>query len=174
MYHRLYRRPSATLRQLEDEERDVLSALELEPVVSANAWIGIEDESLIAARSAVDPRTERTINADLSDRALEGMPEDRRTKIRRRAAWLADKFVRMRKTSGQLHCDDCGFDPAKLFDPKTVNVRSLLDVHHKHPLDEGERYTTVKDFALLCPTCHRVEHQRLKLSPQTRTNATGE
>lgn len=53
-------------------------------------------------------------------------------------------------------------DPKIVLDPKIVNPRSLLDVHHKNPLDEGERYTTIRDFALLCPTCHRVEHQRLK------------
>ncbi len=27
---------------------------------------------------------------------------------------------------------------------------------------EGLRYTTAKDFALLCPTCHRVEHARIR------------
>jgi hypothetical protein len=30
-------------------------------------------------------------------------------------------------------CDDCGFNPATVLDPKKVNPRSLLDVHHKSP-----------------------------------------
>jgi 5-methylcytosine-specific restriction protein A len=90
------------------------------------------------------------------------MTEERRAKIRRRAGWIADNFIRMRRNARTLYCDACGFDPAKVLDPKLVNPRTILDVHHKNPLHEGIRYTTIKDFSLLCPTCHRVEHQRLK------------
>jgi 5-methylcytosine-specific restriction protein A len=162
LYRRLYQRSSATLRVLNDDERAAVASLELEPFRTSNAWIGIEDEMRFAEQSEIDPRTARLIGSDLNDRALEGMTEDRKAKIRLRAAWLADKFIRERRKSGRLLCDDCGFNPAAVLDTKKVNPRSLLDVHHKNPLDEGERYTTVKDFALLCPTCHRVEHQRLK------------
>jgi 5-methylcytosine-specific restriction protein A len=162
LYRRLYQRSSATLRVLNEDERAAVASLELEPLRTSNAWIGIEDEIRLAEQSEIDPRTEKLIKSDLNDRALEGMTEERKAKIRLRAAWLADKLIRERRRSGSLSCDDCGFDPATVLDPKKVNPRSLLDVHHKNPLEEGERYTTVKDFALLCPTCHRVEHQRLK------------
>ncbi|WP_414474140.1 HNH endonuclease [Microvirga sp. M2] len=161
-YLRLYQRSSATLRVLNEDERDALANLQLKPRFTSNAWIGIEDELAIAEQSYVDPRTERLITNDLTDSALEGVAEERRAKIRRRAVWLADKFIRQRRLSGSLHCDDCGFNPASVLDPALVNPRSLLDVHHKNPLDEGIRYTTIKDFSLLCPTCHRVEHQRIK------------
>jgi 5-methylcytosine-specific restriction protein A len=43
-----------------------------------------------------------------------------------------------------------------------VSGGSLLEVHHKNPLDEGVRYTTVLDFALPCPTCHRFTHALLR------------
>jgi hypothetical protein len=46
-----------------------------------------------------------------------------------------------------------------------ASPRSLLDVHYKRPLGEGPRLTRADDFhfALLCPTCHRIEHARLCL-----------
>src|SRR5664280_1739922 len=98
--------------------------------------IGIEDEIRLAEQSEIDPRTERLIRSDLNDRALEGMTAERKAKIRLRAAWLADMFIRWRRRSGHLSCDDCGFDPSSVLDPKKVNPRSLLDVHHRNPLDE--------------------------------------
>ena len=162
-YRRLYQRSSATLRVLTDSERSLIADLKLEPVVTQNAWIGIEDEFAQAERSEIDSRILRQIGEDLSSGALEGMEEERRAKARKRAAWLAQKFVINRQKRGQLKCDDCGFDPLQVFSQDLVRPRSLLDVHHKHPLDEGVRYTTIADFALLCPTCHRIEHHRLKL-----------
>ncbi|WP_022709796.1 HNH endonuclease [Pseudochrobactrum sp. AO18b] len=162
MYRRLYQRSSATLRVLNEHERVAIASLEIESLHTDNAWIGIEDEISFAEKSQIEPRTERLIREDLSDRALEGMMEERRTKIRRRAAWIAERFIRERRRNGKLICDHCAFDPKTVLDPQKVNPRSLLDVHHKNPMDEGIRYTTVMDFALLCPTCHRVEHKRLK------------
>ncbi|MFN9091301.1 MAG: HNH endonuclease [Alphaproteobacteria bacterium] len=38
----------------------------------------------------------------------------------------------------------------------------FLDVHHKHHLEEGIRYTLTADFSLLCPACNRVEDLRLQ------------
>src|SRR5262249_22226234 len=82
--------------------------------------------------------------------------------VRTRAAWKAGEFLRGRIRTSTLHCDDCRFDPAARVDAGVISPRSLLDVHHKRPLEEGVRYTTVSDFSLLCPTCHRIEHARLK------------
>ena len=67
-----------------------------------------------------------------------------------------------------IACDACDFDPADLVAELGVRARGFLDVHHKHPLEEGIRYTTTADFALLCPTCHRVEHVRLRRVKKTR------
>jgi len=164
VYRRLFQRSSATLRVLNDEERALLADLSLEPRIAVNAWIGVEDEFVLAAGSDIDARIRRAINKDLPDGALEGMDEERRANVRTRAAWIADRFLRKRRESKTLYCDDCKFNPATVQGIEGVSPRSLLDVHHMHPLEEGIRYTTEKDFALLCPTCHRIEHARLKAS----------
>ena len=159
-YARLYAHSSATLRPLADEERKLIDELEIEPVETRNAWIGIEDEFRLAERSEISPDTERSIGRDLA--ALEGMDHERLAKVKRRAAWIADKFIRERQRAGNLACDHCAFDPVKLAAELGVKPRGLLDVHHRSPLDEGVRYTTTAEFELLCPTCHRVEHVRLR------------
>lgn len=160
-YSRLYAHSSATLRPLTDEERELIAELEIEPIESRNAWIGIEDEFPLAELSQINPGTERAIYRDLA--ALEGMEHERLAKVKRRAAWIADKFLRERTKSGNLTCDDCEFNPNELASELGVKPRVFLDVHHKNPLDEGIRYTTIADFALLCPTCHRVEHVKIRM-----------
>jgi 5-methylcytosine-specific restriction protein A len=170
-YRRLFAHSSATLRPLNDAEQASLADLDLEPVTANNAWIAIEDEFQNAELSDIPKQTERDIERDLAGNALEGMTEERKARVRKRAAWLADRFVRARMKAGTLTCDDCGFDPAHCFPGGGVRPRSLIDVHHKHPLEEGVRYTTVRDFALLCPTCHRIEHARMKLAAQAATAA---
>src|SRR5690606_38792523 len=102
----------ATLRPLTDEERELISELEIEPVESKNAWIGIEDEFPLAERSQINSSTERAISSDLA--ALEGMDDERLAKVKRRAAWIADRFIRERQRAVRLTCDDCAFDPKEL------------------------------------------------------------
>lgn len=160
-YRRLYQRSSATLRPLNEAERACIADLEITRRPATNAWIGIEDEFARAIRSTIDPKTQKLIDQDLG--ALEGMPEERRMFVRKRAAWRADQFIRHRVRTGKLSCDECEFDPARALNAKGIRPRSLLDVHHKHPMAEGVRYTNLADFALLCPTCHRIEHARLRL-----------
>lgn len=172
-YRRLYGHASATLRPIDDIERASLADLELEPVPATNAWIAIEDEFEPAEMSPISSFSERDMRLDLPDRVLEGMTGERRAKVRRRATWMADKFVSSRVRAGLLRCDDCGFDPTTKFPSSRMKARSLLDVHHKFPLVEGIRYTTINDFALLCPTCHRVEHLRMKLEATSRNAEAG-
>jgi 5-methylcytosine-specific restriction protein A len=164
--------PSATLRPLKDEDRALLSMLKIERVATANAWIAMDDEFVKAEGSQIDPRIDRSIEDDLRQNALEGFTEEVKGKIKRRAKWLADLFVRKRQRSKTLFCDDCGFDPVQAIDCSVVKPRSLLDVHHLHPLEEGVRITSIEDFALLCPTCHRVEHARLRANLPKRAMET--
>ncbi len=79
------------------------------------------------------------------------MTEEQRSGIRLRAAWLAHDFVKGRQRTSTFTCDECGFDPIARTNGTPVRPRSLLDVHHLHPLEEGIRVTTLADFALLCP-----------------------
>jgi 5-methylcytosine-specific restriction protein A len=159
---RLFGHPSATLRPLNDDERRQVADLQIVPQPTTNAWIGIADEAGMAEKSEINPRTQAFIDQDLSGSAMEGMTEEQKRKVRKRAAWLADRFVRERDRAGLLACDDCGFDPSSKVAGTGVRPRSLLEVHHKNPLDEGIRYTTVLDFSLLCPTCHRFVHALLR------------
>ena len=156
---RVFGHPSATLRPLNNDERQAIADLPLLPRNTANAWIGIEDEITMAERSPVDATIIRDIDRDLGLAALEGFTEAQWAGIRRRAAWLAHMFVRKRQRAGKLLCDQCHFDPTKHPNCASIKPRSLLDVHHRRPLKEGRRVTTLDDFALLCPTCHRIEHR---------------
>jgi 5-methylcytosine-specific restriction enzyme A len=94
---------------------------------------------------------------------MEGLTAEQRQKVRLRAAWLADRFIRGRRNAGTMICDDCGFDPRSRINGAAIKPRSLLDVHHRDPLAEGRRYTTERDFELLCPTCHRFKHALMRL-----------
>jgi 5-methylcytosine-specific restriction protein A len=161
-YSRLYAHSSATLRPMNDQERGAIAELDIEPAITKNAWIGIEDEISFAEQSEIDSRTRTLIDHDLSDTALEGIQADRRARVRLRAAWLADLFVRRRRRENRLFCDECGFNPADRVDATTISLRSILDVHHNNPIEEGIRYTTINDFTLYCPTCHRICHALLR------------
>jgi 5-methylcytosine-specific restriction enzyme A len=161
VFRRLYQSQSATLRLLDDEAREAIADLELTQTHAVNAWIAIEDEIAMAERSDISLDVRRAVELDLAG-AMEGETEERRAKIKQRAAWLADRFARERRKAGRLVCDDCAFDPRVLPDGTEIKARSCFDVHHMSPLDEGTRYTTTADFALLCPTCHRIAHLRLR------------
>jgi 5-methylcytosine-specific restriction enzyme A len=156
---RLFAHPSGTLRPLNDDERQQISMLEIEPRSTINAWIGIADEVAMAEQSQINPDTAKLINGDMAFAALEGMTEQQKAMVRKRAAWIADRFIRTRTRAGQLTCDNCGFDPFTKIANTAVKARSLLDVHHMNPLDEGVRYTTEADFCLVCPNCHRFMHR---------------
>ena len=155
---RLFHHPSATLRPLNDDERRALAGLPLIERKTSNAWIAIEDETAIAAIAKIPASFVQAIDTDLAPNALEGLTEEQRRGVRRRAAWLAHRFVMKRQTEGKLTCDDCGFDPTGRILGTLIRARSLLDVHHMYPLEEGLRVTTLADFSLLCPTCHRFAH----------------
>jgi len=155
---RLFGHPSATLRPLIDDERAQIADLVIEPKTTANIWIGIADEARMAEQSDVPRRTQALIDQDLAGSTMEGMTEEQKRQVRMRAAWLADRFIRQRVKNKSLYCDECGFDPTTKINGADVHPRSLLDVHHKCPLEEGIRLTTLADFSLLCPTCHRFIH----------------
>lgn len=163
-YRRLFAHSSATLRPLNELERLQVSNLDIRRIPAANSWIAVQDELAAVNASEINVRTQRLIDQDLDLGALEGETEERKSQIRKRAAWLADKFIRSRVKESRLCCDACDFDPASILNTQLLSARSALDVHHKFPLEEGTRYTSVADFALLCPTCHRIEHQLMKKS----------
>ena len=71
-------------------------------------------------------------------------------------------FRRLHK--GHLYCTACGLDP----EAKYGDIgKGIIEAHHIVPVasrkSEGE-YTIdpAKDFVMLCPTCHRLAHNRMK------------
>lgn len=160
-YLRLYGHSSGVLRPLLPAEQQALDHLHLTKREAPGEWIEIEDEIRMAELTHIDPRLQKRIDQDLGAAAFEGESESRRAQLRKRAAWQANRFAQRRAKAGTLTCDHCGFDPASLLESTRFNLRSALDVHHTRPLEEGPRYTRIEDFALLCPTCHRVEHLML-------------
>jgi 5-methylcytosine-specific restriction protein A len=165
-YRWLFQRSSSTLRKMDDIDRELIANLEIRLIPATNYMLSIEQDVQAAERSPSTPYSQaigREIDKDLRNTAFEGMSEEVVAKIKKRARWLAHKFARARADEGTLRCDDCGFDPVKLEGLGTITPRSLLDVHHCDPLAEGGiRKTHINDFALLCPTCHRLEHERLR------------
>jgi 5-methylcytosine-specific restriction protein A len=109
---RLFANPLGTLRPLNDDERQQIAELEIESQPTVNAWIGIADEAKMAEQSQINAETITLINGDMALAALEGMTEEQKAMVRKRAAWIADRFIRNRARAGQLSCDNCGFDPA--------------------------------------------------------------
>ena len=162
VFRRLFQTQSAGLRRLDDEARAQIADLEIEQRVAPNANIEIDAEINKAELSDISDENLSGIENDLEN-AMEGETEERKIKLKKRAAWLADSFAKLRKDRGQLQCDDCRFDPKDLSGFPEINQRSCFDVHHKNPLAEGVRQTTYDDLSLLCPTCHRIEHIKLKL-----------
>jgi 5-methylcytosine-specific restriction protein A len=163
VFRRIYQSQNALLRLLDDEARAEIADLEIEEVEVPAVLVGLDQDYIKAIQSDVTLKNMRDIGTDLRG-AIEGETEERRSKIVRRAAWLADKFIRERIKLGDLKCDKCSFDPKHRDDLSGIKLRSCFDVHHTNPLAEGRRFTDLDDLALLCPTCHRIEHLQLALA----------
>ena len=71
----------------------MIADLSLVPKNATNARIAIEDEIRMAEGSDIPDDLVTDINRDLSMSAMEGMTEERKAKVRRRAAWLANRFA---------------------------------------------------------------------------------
>ena len=161
IWEAVFHQQSSGLRILDERARSFLADLEIVEVPAPNFWVKLNKEIYAAERSEVSDHALKNMARELNG-AMEGQTAERRAKLIRRAAKLANDFVKARLSSDMLFCEDCSFDPTLREDLKGFNPRSCLDVHHKYPLAEGLRLTTFADLALLCPTCHRIEHLRMK------------
>jgi 5-methylcytosine-specific restriction protein A len=169
-YLEIFTQQSAILRNLSDDDRRSLSSLEIKRLPAANETFLFEAELQRAERSDVDEILLRKLTQDIPEWAMEGEAAERKLNIRKRCAQLAASFIKLRRKNDQLYCDDCSFDPATRV-PPGIDPRSLLDAHHLHPIEAGIRRSTIDDFALLCPTCHRLAHLVLKSSKRSSTSS---
>lgn len=168
IFLRLFQTQSAGLRRLDEEARTQIADLEINQRNAPNEWIEIEEDIQKAEMSEISPENLHNIETDLEN-AMEGETHEFKGKMKKRAAWLADSYAKWRKAEGTLKCDHCDFNPKDISEVPELNWRSCFDVHHKHPLSEGVRKTGYGDFDLLCPTCHRIEHIRLRLNAAMKT-----
>ncbi|WP_368044689.1 HNH endonuclease [Sabulicella glaciei] len=104
------------------------------------------------------------LKVDLQAGQLEGSTVEVQERRLLRVKALAETFYGRRAALKQLFCDQCDFDPSAKAAEAGIEVRSLFDVHHKVPLHLGERRSTEDDFELLCPTCHRFTHARMRVA----------
>lgn len=71
----------------------------------------------------------------------------------KRSFTAREKCLELRGTA----CAICGFDSAKVY-----GVPGIVEVHHLHPLADGEERQTdpTKDLIPVCPNCHRILHSK--------------
>ena len=69
---------------------------------------------------------------------------------------VADKRRAVLEATGKLACEVCGFDSGATYGP---NGDGFCEVHHRNPLFNGERATSLADLAVVCANCHRIVHR---------------
>ena len=84
---------------------------------------------------------------------------DKQEKIERNSSLGREaKRLNAEQNGGWIECEACGFR-----DKDT----SMLDAHHLVPLSAGPGQNCAKDFAVLCPTCHRWWHTKRRATSFT-------
>lgn len=152
--------------------------IEAFPAHFSAGWSEPSFELLQAAGYAIVPKGEPVAGDEGSKGELPDLPsedDDRRwveghpkrvAHLRReRAPGLArEKKTSVLAAAGKLACEKCGFEPAVSYGPAYLDAG--LDVHHKIPLAHlaAGTKTALSDVALLCATCHRIEHRKIALA----------
>lgn len=119
----------------------------------------------VAGDKVPAPGTPPLPGEDDDRRWVEGRPKRVAHLRRERAPGLArDKKAAVLAATGKLVCEECGFEPAVRHGPAFLDAG--LDVHHKVPLADlpAGTETALADVALLCATCHRIEHRKIALA----------
>lgn len=124
---------------------------------------GFFEEVLVDA----EPITNAPVESGSADLAwVEGTPALRTHLRRERAKGLAKaKKAAFRHDHGKLFCEECKVDPVKHYG--TVLAEACIEVHHSttqvREMQEGHQ-TRLRDLKCLCANCHRLVHERLRLS----------
>ena len=99
----------------------------------------------------------RDVDADLTGK--EGNPRFALHLSRERDQKLVKaKREEVRRKTGKLSCEVCGFDFAEVY---AEVGEGFCEVHHITPLAEvdGEVETKLEDLAIVCSNCHRMLHR---------------
>jgi hypothetical protein len=115
----------------------ILTVKDLPPIVA------FRDEGKLIAVGAMLPRK---VSAEEGARL---MVESKQLERDRQLVKDAKEYNR-EQHRGLFTCEGCGFADTN---------SSFFDAHHLVPLAIGSRVSTPSDFAVLCPTCHRIVHR---------------
>lgn len=66
-----------------------------------------------------------------------------------------DKIADVRKRTGELACEACGFNALAAY----VGIENACEVHHRVEIAKGPRLTGLDDLAILCANCHGAIHR---------------
>jgi hypothetical protein len=134
-------------------------------LLQAAGYVIVPKGEPVAGDSDPGPGTLTLPSEDDDRRWIEGHPKRVAHLRRERAPGLArDKKAAVLAATGRLACEECGFEPAATHGPAFLDAG--LDVHHKIPLSDlpPGTETMLADLALLCATCHRIEHRKIALA----------
>lgn len=87
----------------------------------------------------------------------EGTWKENMHKYRERNNSLVYKKKNEALRKGKLFCECCNFDFSKAY--PTVGS-GFIECHHKIPIHQGARITSIDDLALVCANCHRMLHRK--------------
>lgn len=104
---------------------------------------------IISTHSNINLKNKNEIFEFDSNEALEGYEFDQIIKLRKRDK----KIIKDRKKLDNYTCQSCGLY-------LEVNGNYIIDCHHVNPIEYGVRKTELDHLACLCPTCHRIAHQK--------------
>jgi predicted HNH restriction endonuclease len=111
---------------------------------------GLRSPDAICAIYILDERYQKLGNF-LPDRFSKCWVEGGRQQI---TLSVAERDPAIRKAALKhygMKCYACDFVPPH---------SSIIDIHHRNPIAEGERKTTLEDVIPLCANCHRRAHTR--------------
>lgn len=91
------------------------------------------------------------IENDADFEAAEGDPQLVEHLRRERDSGLRDLKI---ASSGSHACEACGFDFEQAY-----GLDPYCEVHHRVPVSEGPRVTSLDELAILCANCHRAIHR---------------
>lgn len=131
-------------------------------LLQAAGYTIVPKGELVAGENATASGSSPLPSEDDDRRWTEGHPKRVVHLRRERAPGLArDKKMAVLASTGKLACEECGFEPAVKYGPAFLDAG--LEVHHKVPLADlpSGAETALADLALLCATCHRVEHRKI-------------
>ncbi|TCO73686.1 HNH endonuclease [Chromatocurvus halotolerans] len=96
---------------------------------------------------------------DLDHEAVEGKLLIRTHRTRERNVGIINKKKEaVRKATGKLACEACGFDYEEKYGERG---RSFIECHHTVPVSQlrpGQK-TKLSDLVVLCANCHRMVHR---------------